>query len=162
MLIRLNISFLQIGKYWTEGRRNECNTLKIEEQQLKQSFIFHKSQTAQLENELKRAQYDLDAKQRELHDMEDSDLTYKNPVTAKEILAQLETKYKNQTFSSAREEQLIINEIERHKRNVTKLLKYTPILDECKRLEGLCKAARTKHRVCLDEIKIVKTKLILE
>lgn len=67
---------------------------------------------------------------------------------AKEKLAQLEGKYRNQTFSSAREEQLIINEIERHKRNVAKLLKYTPILEECKRLEGLCKVARQSHRVC--------------
>jgi hypothetical protein len=136
----------EIGKYWTEERRTECNILKQEEQQLKQSFIYHKSQTAHFEVELKRAQGALDAKQRELHDLEDSDLTYKNPAVAKDKLAQLETKYRNQTFSSAREEQLIINEIERHKRNVSKLAKYMPILEECKRLEGLCKIARNTHR----------------
>uniref|UniRef100_A0AC34FNA3 Uncharacterized protein n=1 Tax=Panagrolaimus sp. ES5 TaxID=591445 RepID=A0AC34FNA3_9BILA len=120
----------EISKYWTEGRRTECNTLKQEEHQLKQSFTYHRSQTALLEAELKRAQGDLEAKQRELHDLEDSDLTYKNPITAKEKLSQLETKYRNQTFTSAREEQLIINEIERHKRNVAKLGKYVLILDE--------------------------------
>lgn len=139
----------QIGKYWTEERRIEFTNLNSDKHHFKQSFLYHKNQTTLLEAELKQAQLNLDAKQRELHELEDSDLTYKNPAMAKERLAQLEDKYRNQTFSSAREEQLIINEIERHKRNVTKLLKYTPILEECKRLEGLCKVARQNHRVRL-------------
>uniref|UniRef100_A0AC34QAA8 Uncharacterized protein n=1 Tax=Panagrolaimus sp. JU765 TaxID=591449 RepID=A0AC34QAA8_9BILA len=138
--------YKDIEKYWSEERRIESATLKTEEQVLKKEFMNAKELTKTLENTVKEAQVLFTNKQKELRDLEDSDMTYKDPELAKRMLNQLETRYHKQKFSNAREEQLIVKEIERAKRNLTKLTRYLPIAEECKRLETEWRQTRTKFQ----------------
>jgi len=135
--------YKEIEKYWTEERRVESTALKTEEQLLKANFLNSKSSKKDLEEKVKEIQVLLQNKKKELSELEDADLIYKDPTRAQAMLTQLETKYNNQRLSNAREERLMVNEIERAKRNVTKLKKYVPILNEYKKLESELRQARS-------------------
>lgn len=121
----------------------ESTALKTDEHQLKANFLSSKSSRKVLEEKVKEIQALLVSKKKELSELEDADLIYKDPDRAQAMLTKLETKYNNQRFSNAREERLIINEIERARRNLTKLKKYVPIQNEYRRLESELRAARS-------------------
>lgn len=80
--------------------------------------------------------------------MEDVDLTYKNLAQAQQKLQSAEDRYNKQNFASVREEKLQVVEIDRIKRNLIKLGKYLPLIEERKTLESATKDMRQKIRVC--------------
>lgn len=80
--------------------------------------------------------------------MEDADLTYKNLPLAQQKLATAEQRYKRGTYASMREEQAQVTEINRLKRNVAKLGRYLPLVDEKKALDEKIKTSRQDLRVC--------------
>jgi hypothetical protein len=79
--------------------------------------------------------------------MEDTDMTYKTLAVAQEKLAMAEGRYKKQNFASVREEKLQVAEINRIKRNLAKLAKYLPLVEERKNLETANKELRLDIRV---------------
>ncbi len=72
---------------------------------------------------------------------------YKDLLHAQQKLATVEERYKRQKFSKIREEQIQVNEVNRIKRNIAKLSKYIPLVEQRKSLEAEMKADRQKVRV---------------
>jgi hypothetical protein len=75
-------------------------------------------------------------------------MTYKNLSQAQQKLALAEARYNKQNFANVREEKLQVAEIDRIKRNIAKLAKYLPLLEERKTLESAIKEIRLNIRVC--------------
>lgn len=75
---------------------------------------------------------------------------YRDPRTAQERLQRLENHYKRKNFANMREEQQAVNEIDRLKRNITKLGKYMPLVEERRRLDEKIKNSRQQLRVRLE------------
>lgn len=73
-------------------------------------------------------------------------MTYKNLAQAQQKLTLAEDRYKKQNFASVREEKLQVSEIDRIKRNIAKLNRYIPLVEERKVLEAAAKELRQEIR----------------
>lgn len=74
-------------------------------------------------------------------------MAYKNLGVVQQKLTTAEERYKRQKFGTVREEQLQVNEIDRLKRNLAKLTKYLPLVEERKTLDDRIKTSRQNLRV---------------
>lgn len=98
--------------------------------------------------------------QREIRDLEDGhDLQYKNLTLAQDKLRMAEERYKKQNFANLRDEKMQVAEIDRIKRNLAKLAKYIPMIEERKAIEVITnglrleiRAIRLRMRSCRDKI----------
>lgn len=82
-----------------------------------------------------------------MHEMEDTDMTYKSLAQAQQKLTLAEARYNKQNFANVREEKVQVAEIDRIRRNITKLAKYLPLVEERKSLELAIKGLRQDIRV---------------
>lgn len=76
-------------------------------------------------------------------------MTYKNLAQAQQKLSFAEDRYNKQNFASVREEKAQVAEIDRIKRNIAKLGKYVPLVEERKSVETAIKDLRQEIRVCI-------------
>lgn len=74
-------------------------------------------------------------------------MAYKSLSVVQQKLNTAEERYNRQKFGTMREEQLQVNEINRLKRNLAKLTKYLPLVDERKTLDDGIKTSRQNLRV---------------
>uniref|UniRef100_A0A915CUW1 Uncharacterized protein n=1 Tax=Ditylenchus dipsaci TaxID=166011 RepID=A0A915CUW1_9BILA len=129
----------ELKHYWSEARREELKQLK--------TIVINDLQAQHL------------AKQREIQELEDTDLIYKDLAQAQQKLCLVEEKYKRSTFSNIREEQVQVNEVNRIKRNIAKLAKYIPLVEQRKSLEAQIKADRHKNRTIRLQMRAAQDKI---
>ncbi|KAH7728101.1 hypothetical protein AAVH_04345 [Aphelenchoides avenae] len=120
-----NISRLnsQVKQYWSESRRTQMQQWRQENATLRNQLNSEKAQETTLADSVKQLQEQLQAKQREIHELEDADMAYKSLSVVQQKLNTAEERYNRQKFGTMREEQLQVNEINRLKRNLAKLTK---------------------------------------
>jgi uncharacterized coiled-coil DUF342 family protein len=84
---------------------------------------------------------------------EDSELIWKSLPLAQQKLSTAEDRYKKGNFTNVREEKLQVNEINRIKRNIAKLAKYLPLVEEKKALEVEIGESRQEIRVIRNKMR---------
>jgi hypothetical protein len=68
---------------------------------------------------------------------------------AKQKLAQLESQFKERRFTNIRDEQLWVAQMDKLQRNITRLAKYTPLMERKREMEADGREQRRRIRVYL-------------
>ncbi|KAI1724169.1 hypothetical protein Ddc_05377 [Ditylenchus destructor] len=136
----------KLRNYWSEARREEFSQHKQAVTDLKKKHAIASDENNKYTHALKELEDQLQQKCRDIQELEDNDLIFKNLDQAQKKLASVEEKYKRQKFSSMREEQMQVNEVNRIKRNIAKLAKYIPLVEQRKSIEAQIKEDRQKIR----------------
>ncbi|KAI6209444.1 hypothetical protein M3Y96_00222100 [Aphelenchoides besseyi] len=156
---------LSMKNYWSDAKRTEIRQLQDETLLLQEEFnscsVDEQARQLGLSEQLKRQTL----KQSELHEIEDADLTYRSLAVAQQRLADVQNKYERHSFS-IREEKILIAEISRIKRNISKLPKYLSLLNDKRQLDVVIKdtrqelrTIRSKMRNIQDQIRNAKRKI---
>uniref|UniRef100_A0A915DW94 Uncharacterized protein n=1 Tax=Ditylenchus dipsaci TaxID=166011 RepID=A0A915DW94_9BILA len=149
----------ELKHYWSEARREELKQLKTIVADSKKQYYESNQEERQLAQVINDLQAQHLAKQREIQELEDTDLIYKDLAQAQQKLCLVEEKYKRSTFSNIREEQVQVNEVNRIKRNIAKLAKYIPLVEQRKSLEAQIKADRHKNRTIRLQMRAAQDKI---
>lgn len=107
--------------------REQKAPLRAKREELKRKADAHKPEIAELRRQL-------DSKDKVLSDIE-NDLIYKKEEPLKERLRSLEDAYNRRGFTTVRDEQALVKEIDKLRRNQNKLANYNSVADERRLIE---------------------------
>lgn len=159
------IVLLKMRSYWKEEKRTKFGELKEKLDSAKREYGLEAEEELKLMEGLRELEGKVQGKQREVHEMEEcADLVgqinfgginnkfppkkiYKSMPMAKQKLAQLEGQFKERKFTNIRDEQMWVAQMDKMQRNIGRLAKYLPLVEQKRMLEMELREKRRRVRV---------------